>query len=375
MDARNAFKFATGMEDDFYIKITHRNSERIKVLLLRLDSDHHRPEFLEDYSVLENAGIGMVLQFVVEAMHAIDLGPAFKIINAIIKNQTISRLSKTAFDAMNTRFLSFRQYTPSEFERKPRTLEELVHFKANELRQLLSYTLPVLLKGFVSEELLQQVLLLHCAVRLLQDPNSYRENANAARHFLQLFVANYSATFGQRNFTYKTHNALHIPDDVVKYGPLYSISAYKAENHLRYLRALLRKQDLHLQQVSNRLSEISFAESLRDAPRQSNDFQYNNFTLKPNSLRDGCSSTVDGVAIVITRLTKDNGERKVFGRRFLRCESFFEYPVSSMDSLGIVLASDLSILEEEFSTNTIGHKYYRLPYEEKFVLIPIIHTS
>lgn len=341
----------------------------------RLDPNHHRPIFLQDHSVLEKTGVGMISQFVIDPMHNIDLGNTFKIISAIINNQTVSRLSKVAFDQMNARFVSFRAYVPSEFERKPRTLQELHWFKANELRQLLLYTLPVLLKGFVSEQLHRQVLLLHVAVRLLQDQNNFRENSNAARQFLNLFVSQYSATFGKKNFTYNTHCLLHIPDYVEQYGPLYSISAYKAENHMRLLKKLLRKKNLHLQQFFNRFAEISFADDLRDGLENNKHFQYNNFILKPNSLRDGCCMVQPGIPLILTELKKVNGEQVIRGRRLLRCQNFFEYPVSSMENLGVILASDLSILEEEFPIDSIVHKYYRIPLGGKYVLIPLIHTS
>lgn len=343
--------------------------------LYRLDPNHHRPVFLEDHSVLEKVGVGMVSQFVIDPMHLIDLGNTYKILYAIINNHTISRLSKYAFDQMDARFLSFRSYVPTEFERKPRTLKELHYFKANELRQLLSYTLPVLLKGFVSEELHRQVLLLHVAVRLLQDPNHFRENSEAARYLLDLFVSQYSATFGIKMFTYNTHCILHIPDYVEKFGALYSISAYKPENHMRLLRKLLRKNNLHLQQFFNRFAEISFADDLRDGLQSNNHFHYNNFILKPNCLRDGCCMVQPGIPLVITELKEVNGTQIIRGKRFLRSENFFEYPVASMENLGVILASDLSVLEEEFPIDSIVHKYYRLPIGGKYVLTPLIHSS
>lgn len=348
--------------------------------LFRDDTWHHRPAFMNDHSELERVGIGMVSQFVIDPMHNIDLGNTYKIIRAIIKNQSpISHLSTIAFNAMNERFISFYNYTPSEFERKPRTLKDLDLFTGSELRQLLLYTLPVMLKGFVSEQLHRQVLLLHTAVRLLDDPINYLENLPAARQFIDLFVLQYSDSFGIQNFTYNTHCLLHIPDDVERYGPLYSISAYKSENHMRILKGLLRKKHMDLQQFSNRFAEISNAsELLKDARALSKgigEFQFNNFILKANSLRDGCIMVQPGVPLIITGLREVNGTKIIQGRRFLRYENFFDFPVSSMENLGIILASQLSVLKEEFPIDSVIHKYYRLPFEDKFVLIPLIHSS
>lgn len=342
--------------------------------LFRLDPNHHRPKFLEDHSELEKAGIGMVSQFIIDPMHNVDLGNTFKIVNVITKNQSpISHFSTTAFDQMNERFMSFYEYAPSEFERKPRTLKDLQLFTANELRQLLFYTLPVMLKGFVNEQLFEEVMLYHVAFRLLQDPHNCRENVNAARELLKLFVLRYSASFGIQNFTYNTHCLLHISDCVEQYGQLYSFSAYPGENQNRILKNLLRKKDLHLQQFSNRFAEISNARELLENTDKQGQFKYNNFILKPNSLRDSCCMVMPGIPIIITGFKDSDGT--ILGRRFLKCQNFYEYPVGSMENLGIILASDLSISIEEFPINSVLHKYYRLPFQQKFVLLPLIHTS
>lgn len=82
-----------------------------------------------------------------------------------------------------------------------------------------------------------------------------------------------------------------------------------------------------------------------------------------------------GIPLIITELKEVNGSKIIRGRRFLCCEIFFEYPVASMENLGIILASDLSNLQEEFPYDTVVHKYYRLPLGVKYVLTPLIHTS
>lgn len=302
----------------------------------------------------------MVSQFIIDPMHNSDLGNTFKILNAILKNQSpISHFSNTAFDEMNERFKSFYAYTPSEFERKPRTLDEVHHFKANELRQILLYTFPIMLKGFVSEQLYGEVMLYHVAFRLLQDPNDCRQNANAAREFLELFVSQYSASFGIQNFTYNTHCVLHIPDCVEQYGQLYS---FRGENYNRILKKLMRKNNLHLQQFSNRFAEISNARELLENAENRDQFKYNNFILKPNSLRDGCCMVRPGIPIIVTGLTDVNDTQILRGRRFLKCENFYEYPVGSMENLGTILASKLSKIEEEFPISAVIYKYYRLPF-------------
>lgn len=275
---------------------------------------------------------------------------------------------------MNDYFVSFRPYVPSELERKPRTLKQLKKFKANEMKQMLSYTLPVLIKDYVEPRIFQEVLLLHVAIRLLQDPQNNRQNLDAAQALLDLFVLKYPDVFGVENFTYNTHCLIHLPDVVEQFGALYSFSAYKNENHLRILDRLLRKQSLHLQQLYNRFAEISNANEI-EFNRMDKSFQYDTFILRANNLRDGCCMVKPGFPLEITELIESDGSKIIRGRRYLSCENFFDYTVQSMENLGILLASASSLVEEDFPAEDVLHKYYRLPYHDKFVLTPLLFTS
>lgn len=316
----------------------------------------------------------MVSQFIIDPMHMLDEGVTSDIVESVIGNHSpVSYLSKIAFDRMNDRFISFEQYTPSEFERKPRTLKEVGKFKGNEFRQLLNYTLPVMLKDFVSPQLYTQTLRLHVAIRLLQDENNYIANLPAARELIKIFIRDFSATYGIRNFKYNTHCLLHIADCVEKYGTVYTFAAYKFENHIRILGKMLRKNNLQLQQFYKSFAEISKAKDLVGNAVEADAFLYNNFILRPNSWRDGCCFVQPGIPIVITEI--DELHSTIRGRRFLKCGNFFEDPVASMDNLGIILASNLSIVEDVFPIDTILYKYYCLPYEDSYVLTPILHTT
>lgn len=307
-------------------------------------------------------------------MHAVDLGVTKKIVRAILKNGACSKVTKALFTALESRFQSFRPYVPSEFARKPRTLHEIGSFKATECRQMLLYTLPVLLKDLVSAQLYKQVIKLHVAIRLLSDPIRYKENVQAARKLIDEFVYDYDGTFGADNFTFNTHILLHIPDYVELYGPLYSFSAYKYENHIRLIKRLLRRKNGHVQQFYNRIEEMRFADEL-ESNEGRNESIIDEFILDPNSLRDSCCMLKPGVPIIITNSFTRNGIRMIRGHRFLQCSDFYDEPIHSMENMGIVLASDLSTVEEEFTADSIINKFFRMPYEDKFVLVPILHVG
>lgn len=209
---------------------------------LRTDKLHHKPQFQNRALLLERV-MGMISQFVIDAMHAIDLGVTKRISKFIFTSKYVT---KPVFANLQARFKSFRQYVPSEFARKPRSLIEVNNFKATEFRQMLLYTIPVLLKDLVNPKLYKHVLKLHVAIRLLSDPSKYKENIQAARQLIEEFVHKYDSIFGKENFTFYSHCILHIPDYVELYGPLYSLSAYKYENHMRVIKRLLRRKHGHL---------------------------------------------------------------------------------------------------------------------------------
>lgn len=341
----------------------------------RRDVQHHKPQFRDQKVLLEEV-IGMVSQFVIEAMHAIDHGVTKRVFKAIIANDTVSsKLSAAALSTLQTRFNSFRPYVPTEFARKPRSLKELSSYKATEFRQLLLYTIPVLLKNDVSPKLYNSVLKLHVAIRLLSDPNKYKENIGAARLLINEFVEEYDDTIGKKHFTFYTHCLLHIPDYVEKYGALYSWSGYKYENNMRVIGRLLRRPHGHIKQFFNRIEELRYANELQSDDANRNKSKFNSFNLAPNSLRDGCCMVEPGVPLLISNTFVRNGVEYVRGYRYLECIDFYDYPFPSMENMGIFLASNLNSAEEDFLVSSIMHKFFRLPFEGKFVLIPLLHLG
>lgn len=325
----------------------------------------------------------MVSQVVIDPMHLIDLGATPQFMTAIFDNKCPNeKFTKSVKDALNARYLSFRDFVPSEFERKPRStaLADVHRFKANEFRQILLYTVPVLLKNLVSPQMYKVVLKLHIAIRFLSDPQKYKDNIQAARQLLIQYVAAFDNAFGIDNFKFKTHCLLHISDYVELFGALYSFSGYKHENHLRILKYLIRKNNLALQQFYNRFEEISYVNEIQRSLTKSTceddtTFKFDNFILKPNSLCDGCCMMDLGIPLVITGLHMRNGIKTIRGKRYLQCSNFYEDPLPSMEYVGTILAGNLSLEEEEFPASSVLYKFFRLPFQENFVLLPLLHTS
>lgn len=108
----------------------------------REQPQHHQPKFLNDPTLLETIQIGMVTQFPLDPMHAVDSGIMKRMLGSILlgpcQSCHLRGNGRILMDAIN---LGLIPYIPSEFERKPRSLlTEYNKFKAVEFRLFLLYT-------------------------------------------------------------------------------------------------------------------------------------------------------------------------------------------------------------------------------------------
>lgn len=190
---------------------------------------------------------------------------------------------------------------------------------------------------------------------------------------------------------YNNHSLLHVVNEVKEYGPLYTFSAYKFENFMSVIKRMIKKKNKILQQLSKRLEEMSGANErqtvmgVQGAPRPFNSdlfpgctnsfkaFQFNGFILKSN-LADSCCMLDSGEAIQITRFCRnDNGDNIVIAKLFINARNFFTDPVPS-SALGILLVDGVEEDEHVFLTSNIIYKFVRLPYNDFYILSPMLHN-
>lgn len=114
------------------------------------DDEHHHHSM--EPTMVESLPVNLVDDVVVETMHCVYLG----LQKQMLKLWIIVRRERFSMPAANIRKLSdeilnVSRQLPNEFNRLPRPLEYLKRYKATELRQLLLYTLPVLLEGKIDK--------------------------------------------------------------------------------------------------------------------------------------------------------------------------------------------------------------------------------
>lgn len=366
----------------------------------RDDPIHHKPHFLNRFSLLEILGTRMVTQVVPDPMHLLDEGVFLRMLNCIFFTGCPAlRLTLEFKKQLDERYKIFKDYIPSEFERRPRSiLEELTKWKGTELRFGLLYGFVVLLKGVAGDLLYLHFLKFFVALRYLSAPATHLVQSQTAELLLNEFVGEFGRVYGQDQMVYNVHMLLHIVNEVIRYGPLYGWSAYRFENHMREIKKLLKKPQQILQQLSKRLEEINTIneneihigfvgnpQMLRDdvfpgLNSSYKSFQFESFVLKSN-LRDSCcylrSALGEEASVEIQYFSVHNGEDVVLAKPFLNEQPFFNEPVDSLFELGIKLVDGVMNNIIMYRVADIKFKYVRLPYTTRdrtqFVLLPMLH--
>lgn len=336
----------------------------------RLDLGHHLSSSL---TALEAAGIGMVTQFPLDAMHLIDLGIVKKILVFLLKE-----LPKSAENQISNQLTQFGKCLPKEFGRKPRPLSEIVYWKATQFRFFILYAVHTL-KPFISDEKYYHLLLLSVSIRLLSDTENCKSNIDVAQNIIDEFVTLYPRLYGLKHVNYNVHSLLHLPSYVKLYGPLQSFTAYKFENHMQELKRLIKNPHKILQQLENRLCEREYLnKQISEFKISSTDwfpgsvnsraFIFDSFSFAANSRDCYCVVCEDNDLFYIKIERINMVEQKIYGQRYVITQDFFINPVRS-SSMEIVLAHELPSPNEYFLFSQIKYKLCGLPFDRNQILL------
>lgn len=218
--------------------------------------DREHPNHHNTRTVLEDLNIDMVADIPFDYMHLVCLGVMRKLLKHWVSRTTSRHLITQADLAeISRRLIALRKSVPREFSRLPRPLAELSRWKATEFRQFLLYTGPIILQDVLPKPLYDHFLCLHVAIKILVS-KKYCIMFNAySKHLIRHFVKESEKLYGRHFISYNIHGLLHLPDDVLRFGPLDSFSCFSFENFLQQLKKKVRRAPNPLVQVVKRLSE------------------------------------------------------------------------------------------------------------------------
>lgn len=201
----------------------------------------------------------MIKCFPTDYMQNICLGIVTKLLFTWLGGPLQVRLSHIKRNIISERLLSLKKFIPVEFNRKPRSLEELQNWKATEFRFFLLYSGLIVLKNVLNRAIYKNFLLLHFAVSvLLSNKHIKNVSLSTVRKILNVFINHCkNCLYGLEFIVYNVHLLSHICDDVEVYGTLDEFSAFPFENFLRHLKQLIKFPTNVLPQIYRRITEIN----------------------------------------------------------------------------------------------------------------------
>ena len=309
----------------------------------QINPQHHHGK-----SEIERLELDIVRSFPGEYMHLICLGIVKKLIRLWLRgSRNYFRMSASIAEQVSADLKNQAKWIPHEFQRKPRSLEEVDRWKATECRQFLLYTGPLVLRGRIPSDNYLHFLCLHVAVRILVKPTLVMTEVDYAESLLQYFVQQFPKLYGKENMSFNVHGLLHLATDARNLGPLDQFSAFRFESYLGKLKNSLRSHSNLLQQVHRRLVEIQNNEDQTEQVQLATvhkfrkehsegpclygsvlKFQYKvcdtvNFSLSTNAPDNVCMGR-DGVIILIKNIGTDScGRNVILGYESQKPRPFF----------------------------------------------------
>lgn len=310
--------------------------------------------------------------------------------------KSIPRLwNNNQIDTISTIMIKYNEFRPDEIHRKIRSLTRIHFWKATEFRSILHYVGIVLLKDFLPISEYQLFLKLFCAVTICST-KKYALYLPLARTLFTEYIEGHINIYGIDSITSNVHNLSHVVDDVEMFGDLSTISAYEFENCLHLMKLLLKQCNKPLEQLARRLDEISQTNLIN--PNEidkivpfpivkdqficfESQFQlaYKKIECSQNMLlcNDNKNRWVilNNQTIVRFEFAYKIGNRYMFRGHPINSEkeNFFTRPFNS-SHLNIFLSDSDVGSAQNYDLNQIKAKLFCLPYHNKFVFVPLLHT-
>jgi len=355
-------------------------------------------------SILINIpNINIINCFSLDYMHLICLGIVKKLIKLWLRGPLNVRIQSSKSKILSSLLISLKSSITNDFQRKPRSVDEVSRWKATEFRTFLIYLGPLVLKNVISEQCYLNFMCLHTSISLLLTPNLSDQLLNYCNELLVYFVKKFAVLYGKEWISHNVHSVLHICDDYKMFGPLDECSCFPFENHMKTLKKFVRKSHQPLQQAVKRYSEhVTFKpQTVIDNSIQNNIFtyknqhsngpiiimvpylkiksQFKNIHFKNTEVKINDSDCYvqtkrgDIVKIVNICHTAEN-EEIIIGFRFKIVTSYYQKPLIS-SKLNIFSVSDLNNSLEYWSVDYIKCKCMVLKYNENnAVSFALIHT-
>ncbi|XP_057668135.1 uncharacterized protein LOC130901070 isoform X1 [Diorhabda carinulata] len=361
---------------------------------LQLDDEHH----ISQTSFLE-LPIDLISSFPIDYMHNICLGVVRKLLNTWIAGSLKVRLQHQRVKMISERLLNLKNMIPVEFNRKPRSLNELNYWKATEYRMFLVYLGPLVLKDIVDLAIYENFLALHFSVSILLSQSHIEKfKIPFVRNIINVFIKHSKSLYGLEFMVYNVHLMSHLCDDVDLLGKLDNFSTFPFENYLGEIKSLIKSPTNPLQQVHRRLVEKDFLISqpvsnmtykleskhtlgplIFDENLKWNQ-QFHKLRLPGITLSACNHSKADSYVLIGNKIVEIHNIVKsadsqiyLIGKEFLGYSDLYTYPYPS-SNLNIFIVENLTDLKI-WPVGKITAKCIVLELRGSLMAMPIIHSQ
>jgi hypothetical protein len=123
---------------------------------------------------------------------------------------------------LNTKF-------PSEFPRTQRSISTYYVYKANEMRNLLFYSLIYVLKDKLKKDYFDHLILFILFIRILTKDKINDTDIRVSMFLIENFIKKFEILYGIENMSYNLHSHLHLSEQCFNFGPLNKLSCFAFE--------------------------------------------------------------------------------------------------------------------------------------------------
>ena len=165
----------------------------------------------------------------IDKMHGVDVGIVKKSTLLFdVKYRTYGFSLYQFIDIINARLFAIKP--PKFVHRMPRSVGDLLHLKASELRLWFFYYSIPIFKGILRSDLFNRYLLLVVAISVLNSDLVSPNSIFIAEDLLHKYVRQFEKLYGLQFCSINVHQFLHFPDCVRRLGPLWSFSCFEYES-------------------------------------------------------------------------------------------------------------------------------------------------
>lgn len=207
-----------------------KTSEECERLALQATPDS--PQFgIRGSTALSKLMPDFMNRMCIDRMHAVDSGVIKKILTLVLnisyRHEPFSLYEST--EMINNRLKVIKP--PKFVHRMPKSTNDLIHWKASEMKNFFYYYFIPVFEGIMKIEYFNHCLLLITAIYYLSSDRVTRIMIDQADDLLNKFVREFEQLYGKRFSSINVHLLLHLPNCVRLQGPLWAHDCYAYEDY------------------------------------------------------------------------------------------------------------------------------------------------